>query len=121
MLAILVQSLGACIIAFLPNPEISGHSFSNMLDFKMLPPSLFEVKSNLRRYAIPLVLVYVLGLVLLMLPYIILFLILHLQYWYIMLAVLFLGSTLILFNIFYKYAHYSPHRRRVYNSMGCSL
>jgi len=175
MLAILVQLAGILVIAFLPNPELTGRSFSNVLDFKILPSSLFEARAYLRRYAIPSGLVYILGLVmsqyvtvmivmmlvvamlftaffdevedkslleafhfrkgilktktqsylslyfLVLLPYIVLFLILHLQYWYIMLAVLFLGSTLILFNIFYKYAHYAPGRRRIYNSMGNAM
>lgn len=50
------------------------------------------------------------------LPFILLFLFFNMQYWYILLAALFIGSTLILFNIVYKYAHYSPYRKRVYNS-----
>ena len=57
----------------------------------------------------------------LMLPHILLFLVLHLQYWYLLLAALFFGTTLILFNIFYRYAQFTPYRRRVYNSTANSL
>ena len=57
----------------------------------------------------------------LMAPHILLFLIIHFQYWYLLLASLFLGSTLILFNIFYRYAQFTPYRRRVYNSTANSL
>jgi hypothetical protein len=58
---------------------------------------------------------------LLMIPHILLFLILHFQYWYLLLAALFFGTTLILFNIFYRYAQFTPYRRRVYNSTANSL
>ncbi|MFT5165521.1 MAG: hypothetical protein ACI8P3_000748 [Saprospiraceae bacterium] len=168
--AILVQTLSLVILVFLPNPEMEGSSFSNKLNFNFLPKELFEARSYLRRFAIPLGLCYILGLItskymtipivmvlltallftaffdeieskalfeaihfrkgilsakiqsylglyfLLLLPYILLFLILHFEYWYILLVVLFVGSTVILFNIFYKYSHYAPYRRRVYNS-----
>lgn len=57
----------------------------------------------------------------LLLPYSILFLIQHSQYWYILLVGVFVGMTLILFNIFYKYAHYAPHRRRINNAMANSI
>ena len=58
---------------------------------------------------------------LLLIPHILLFLLLHFQYWYLLLAALFLGTTLILFNIFYRYAQFTPYRRRVYNSTANSL
>lgn len=58
---------------------------------------------------------------LLLLPHILLFLILHLQYWYLLLAALFSGTSLILFSIFYRYAQFTPYRRRVYNSTAISL
>ncbi len=58
---------------------------------------------------------------LLMIPHVLLFLILHFQYWYLLLAALFLGTTVILFNIFYRYAQFTPYRRRVYNSTANSL
>jgi len=57
----------------------------------------------------------------LMTPFIISFLIFHIQYWYLLLIVIFGVSTLILFNIFYKYAHYTPYRKRVYNSTGNAM
>jgi len=145
------------------------------MDFGIIPKELFEAKSYLRRFGIPMIVIYVLGLLAaqyitavmtvvvltallftsffdeiedkalfeaihfrkgiltlkirhylglylaILLPYVILFLYWHLAYWYLILVALFLGSTLILFNIFYKYAHYSPHRRRVYNSMANSM
>ncbi len=168
--AILVQTCGIIIIAFLPNPELEGKSFSNSLDFKFMPKAVFEAKSYFRRFIIPIGLMYVFGLIMskyivvpmliillmalfftsffdeveskelfeaihfrkgiltskiksylglfffILLPYIIVFLIRHLEYWYILIAGLFLGSTVILFNIFYKYANFTPYRRRVYNS-----
>ena len=168
--AILLQTVGVIILAFLPNPELEGKSFSSALDFNFLPLQVFEAKSYLRRFVIPIGLMYITGLItakyitipmvvillmalfftsffdeveskalfeaihfrkgiltskiqsylglyfLLLLPHISLFLIFHLEYWYILLAGLFLSTTVILFNIFYKYANYAPYRRRVYNS-----
>lgn len=173
--AILVQLLGVLILAFMPNPGINGSSFANKLDFKFLPKAVFEARSYLRRYAIPIAIFYLLGLFvtqyltipiaavilmalfftaffdeienkallepfhfkrgilsskiraylglyfLLLSPYLVLFLLFHTSYWYILLAALFIGSTLILFNIFYKYAHYTPYRKRVYNSVANSI
>lgn len=57
----------------------------------------------------------------LMIPHILLFLVLHFEYWYLLLAALFFGSTVILFNIFYRYAQFTPYRRRVYNSTANSF
>ncbi len=168
--AIGVQILGVILLAFLPNPELEGKSFSNTLDFKFLPKETFEARSYLRRYIIPIALLYIVGLItakyvampllviiltalfftsffdeveskllfeaihfkkgilwskvrsylglfyLLLSPHIIVFLIVHTHYWYILLAGLFVTSTVIVFNIFYKYASFSPYRRRVYNS-----
>ncbi len=57
----------------------------------------------------------------LMAPHALLFLVLHFQYWYLLLAALFVGANLILFNIFYRYAHFSPYRRRVYHAVANSL
>jgi hypothetical protein len=54
-------------------------------------------------------------------PFIILFLVLHVEYWYILLAALFVGVKVILFNLLYKYAHFTPYRRRVYNSIANSM
>ncbi len=173
--AILFQTIGVLFIAMLPNPEISSHSFTNRLDLNFLPKAAFEAKSQLRRFAIPLGLLYIICLLtskfltvaivfillialfftsffdevegkdlleaihfksgiltakvktylglyyLLCIPFMVSFFIFHLEYWYLLLAVLFLGSTVILFNIFYKYAHYGPHRRKVYNSMANSI
>lgn len=53
----------------------------------------------------------------LLLPYIALFLFFHLTYWYLLLAAIFLGMTVIVFNIVYKYAHYAPYRHRVHNDI----
>lgn len=58
---------------------------------------------------------------LLLLPQTLLFLFFHFEYWYIMVAVLFVCSTSIVFNVLYKYAQYAPYRRRVYNSMASSI
>jgi hypothetical protein len=168
--AILVQTIGLIFLAFLPNPEITGSSFSNKLSFDFLPKATFEARSYLRQYIIPVGIFYITGLItsnyiaipivvvlltsmfftaffdeveskelfeaihfkkgilsakiqsyvglyfLLLLPFIILFLFFHFKYWYLLLVALFVGSTVILFNIFYKYANYAPYRRRVYNS-----
>ncbi len=46
----------------------------------------------------------------------ILFLLFHFDYWYLLLVALVLSSSTIIFNILYKYAHYTPYRRRIYNS-----
>lgn len=61
--------------------------------------------------------IYLGVLYLILLPYVVLFLVFHLKYWYIMLAAIAVSTMLTLFNIFYKYAHYNPYRRRIYNSM----
>ena len=171
----IVLNVGLTIVAFMKPLAAGNGNFINRMDFKFLPLRLFEARSYLRRFFIPMVLVYLILLVLakftapallmaffiaitfaaffdeienkelfeafhfkkgilsykiklylglylaLMLPHAVLFLAFHFQYWYLLLAALFLGTTLILFNIFYKYAAYTPYRRRVYNSTANSL
>ncbi len=173
--AIILQSLFVLIFAFLPHPGIDGKSFSNRLNFRFLPKEAFEIRTFLRKAAIPIIFVYLAGLIttkyltipiviviltalmftaffdelegkmlfeaihfrkdilaykikmyltiylLVLMPYFLLFAYWHLAYWYILLAAVFIGITLILFNIFYKYAHYAPHRKRVYNSVANSI
>jgi hypothetical protein len=67
------------------------------------------------------ILLYVGMFQLILLPQTILFLFFHLEYWYIILAVIFVCSTSIIFNVVYKYAQYAPYRRKVYNSMASSI
>ncbi len=83
--------------------------------------ALFEAV-HFRQYILRRKIILYVGLFhILLAPQIALFLIFNLQYWYIMLAVLFVCTTSVLFNIMYKYAQYTPYRRRVYNSMASSI
>jgi len=50
---------------------------------------------------------------LVLLPHYIVYLILHFQYWYFLLFVVISTSTILLFAINYKYANYSPFRKRI--------
>lgn len=75
---------------------------------------LFDEKGGILRAKLR---IYLSLYLVLLIPHIALFLILHGVYWYLLLAAIFLGMTIIVFNIVYKYAHYSSYRRRIYNSM----
>ncbi len=56
-----------------------------------------------------------------MLPLYVLFLIFHAAYWYILLLATIGAQLLLSFAVFYKYANYSPGRRRVYNQLVVGL
>jgi len=56
-----------------------------------------------------------------MLPLYLLFVIFHFKYWYILAAVMAIGTGLLIFAISYKYAHYYPGRKRSNSQLPTSI
>ena len=54
-------------------------------------------------------------------PHYILFLIFHTQYWWLLLTAILIAESFLLYALMYKYAHYLPNRKRVYNSTSLSI
>jgi hypothetical protein len=54
-------------------------------------------------------------------PHYLLFLIFHTQYWWLLLTAIIIAESFLLFAIVYKYAHYLPHQKKVYNSTSFSI
>ena len=57
----------------------------------------------------------------LMLPHYILSLVFHGQFWYLLLVAILIAESILLFCLFFKYAHWHPNRRKAYNQVTMGL
>ena len=107
---------GAAIVATVLLSIFSVSLFDDLEDKNLLeafdPPRKFLLKKA-----------YGQGLVFhtLLLPQYILFLAFHTGYWYLLLAVILIAECILLFALFYKYAHWHPQQRKAYNQMATGL
>jgi hypothetical protein len=56
-----------------------------------------------------------------LMPLYVLFLVFHAQYWWLLLTACFIAESFLLYAIFFKYAHYLPGQKKVYNSTAFSI
>ncbi|HHS95371.1 MAG TPA: hypothetical protein ENJ45_02190 [Phaeodactylibacter sp.] len=111
--AMFTISMPLALIAFLMLASSAYESIENRelieASFQRNKSILSKIKKNLLAFHLFLI------------PLYILFLLFHLHYWYILLALIVFASGVLTFAISYKYAHYYPGRQRANNTLAITF